>query len=210
MKVLRLSDKGVKEALNHPAIAGKTLIGRGTFSLVFDNGDTVLKLTTDSCHYEMLKFYSDDGVRFPKVLADHGVVGVQGHMDLNLYLIEVERLEPITVKSGEWKLVKALIKGAANMMRTKTPVFERHANKIDMRLIVPETLFQMAEDKTLPTDVKEALDSIARFSMDYEGVALDFHRANFMVRPSTGAAVFSDPVYNLLTLNRQERLAGAF
>lgn len=205
LNILRLDDKGTKKALTHPALTGKKRIARGKFSAVYDNGETVLKVTTDSTGYELMKFYANNNKRFPETITDYGMIGVQKLYDLNIYMVEVERLYQInTAPLSSRRLVKRLCKQASNIMATKTPIFEKHENKITMARIVPETLYQMSDDKDFTPDMREALESIASFSMDYDGVGLDFHSANFMVREN-GELVFSDPVCNILTMERVHR-----
>ena len=71
-----------------------------------------------------------------------------------------------------------------------------------MAHIVPETFYQMSEDKDLPTQLREGLEQLGRFALDYEGVGMDFHPSNFMQREATGELVLSDPIMNILTFNQ--------
>ena len=202
MKILQLTDPGVKDVIaRHPALQGKTRIGRGFYSVVFDNGDTVLKLTADAHHYDLLQFYADSAC-FPKVVTNHGHVGDQKRGEFPLYLLEIEKLVKVPGKTANSKIVHKLCRRAAHMMEVKTPIFERHADKIDMARIVPETFYQMAEDKDLPAGVREGLEQLGRFSLDYEGVGMDFHPSNFMQREATGELILSDPIMNILTFNK--------
>lgn len=205
LNILRLDDKGTKEALTHPALAGKRKLARGKFSAVYDNGDTVLKVTTDSSCYELMKFYAQGNKRFPTTIRDFGVIGVQKLHDLNIYMVEVERLNKISTASIELRrLVRKICNQSADIMATKAPIFERHQAKIAMARIVPETLYQMSEDSDFTSDMREALEFIAQFSMDYDGIGLDFHSGNFMVR-NNGELVFSDPVCNILLIEKANR-----
>lgn len=202
MKILKLTDPGVKNVIrSHPALQGKKQIGRGFYSVVFDNGDTVLKLTADAHHYDLLQFYAD-GPHFPKVIVNHGYVGEQKRGGFPLYLLEIEKLVKVPGKTDNSKTVHRLCKNAAKMMAVKTPIFEKHADKINMARIVPETFYQMAEDKELSASLREGLEQLGRFSLDYEGVGMDFHPSNFMQRETTGELVLSDPILNILTFNK--------
>ena len=202
MKILHMTDPGVKNVIrSHPALQGKKQIGRGFYSVVFDNGDTVLKLTADAHHYDLLQFYAE-GKSFPAVVQNHGCVGEQREGKFPLYLLEVEKLVKVPGKTLNSKIVHKLCRTAARMMAVKTPVFERHADKIDMARIVPETFYQMSEDEELPAYVREGLEQLGRFSLDYEGVGMDFHPSNFMQREATGELVLSDPILNILTFNK--------
>lgn len=203
MNVLQLTDSGVKAAMMHEALVGKKRIGRGSYSAVYDNGETVLKLTADMAHYEMLKFYADGTSALPVMTTDYFHVGTQKQYgNITLYLFEVEKLVKMKHGTAEKRLAQKMCKAAANIMGTKTPVFERHKDKIGIERIVPETFYQMSEDMTLPLEIREALEQLGRFSMDYEGVGMDFHMANFMIRPSTGQLVMSDPVMSINIINK--------
>lgn len=154
MKILQLTDPGVKDVIaRHPALKGKTRIGRGFYSVVFDNGDTVLKLTADAHHYDLLQFYADSSC-FPKVVVNHGYVGEQKRGEFPLYLLEIEKLVKVPGKTANSKIVHKLCRQASRIMAVKTPIFERHADKIDMARIVPETFYQMAEDKPHSCDLR--------------------------------------------------------
>lgn len=202
MKILQLTDPGVKSVIStHPALQGKARIGRGFYSIVFDNGDTVLKLTADAHHYDLLQFYAE-GSCFPKVVNNYGCVGDQKRGNFPLYLLEIEKLVKVPGKTANSKTVHRLCKNAAKMMAVKTPIFEKHADKINMARIVPETFYQMSEDKELPTALREGLEQLGRFALDYEGVGMDFHPSNFMQRESTGELILSDPIMNILTFNK--------
>ncbi len=202
MKILKLTDPGVKAVISsHPALRGKKQIGRGFYSIVFDNGDTVLKLTADAHHYDLLQFYAE-GKSFPAVINNHGYVGEQTHGKFPLFLLEIEKLVKVPGKTVNSKIVHKLCRTASRMMAVKTPIFERHADKIDMARIVPETFYQMSEDEDLPAYVREGLEQLGRFSLDYEGVGIDFHPSNFMQREATGELVLSDPILNILTFNK--------
>lgn len=202
MKILKLTDPGVKHVINsHPALKGKQRIGRGFYSIVFDNGNTVLKLTADAHHYDLLQFYAE-GDCFPKVVNNYGYVGNQILGKFPLYLLEIEKLVKVPGKTVNSKIVHKLCRQAARMMAAKTPIFERHADKIDIARIVPETFYQMSEDKDLPMQLREGLEQLGRFALDYEGVGMDFHPSNFMQREATGELVLSDPILNILTFNK--------
>ena len=202
MKILKLTDPGVKRVINsHPALKGKQRIGRGFYSVVFDNEDTVLKLTADAHHYDLLQFYAE-GPHFPKVIVNHGCVGEQKRGGFPLYLLEIEKLVKVPGKTDNSRLVYKMCKAASRIMAVKTPVFERHADKIQMARIVPETFYQMAEDKDLPAGIRDGLEQLGRFSLDYDGVGMDFHPINFMQRETTGELVLSDPIMNILTFNK--------
>ncbi len=210
IKVLSLRDKGVRDVIaNHPALQGLTRIGRGTFSAVYDNGDTVIKLTSDAHHYELLTQGYACTDHFPKLVNDWGDVGVQEFGDADLYLIEVEKLSKVGASTDAAKMARKLCALAAKTMKIKSPIFERNAKSIDMSLIVPETFFTMARDEKLPDSIRASLEQLASFCMDYDGVAMDFHLANFMVRPGTDTLIFSDPVYDINRLNARYKMGMA-
>lgn len=202
MAFLKLRDEGVKEAIRKCGLDALTRIGRGTFAAVYDKGDTVMKLTADRTFYELHSWYTQDNPHFATVIAEHGCVGVQQSTKTPLYLIEVEKLRPLQNATENKKLARALCKAARMTMISRGDVVRSLASRglIDHSRIVPETLFQMADSKDLPIQesLREALRQIGSFSMDYDGVGLDFHQSNIMERVSDGTLVLCDPVCDVL------------
>ncbi|MFT4064331.1 hypothetical protein [Paraburkholderia sp.] len=175
-KALRLSDAGVKAARKHEAIIGKPVMARGAFSAVFDNGNTVYKLTLDRFAYLLGcdRQIGCSGRHFTEVLHSFDEVGeVDGHP---LYLFECEKLERLP-KTGE---VRALARR----------VVRRCPSVNGLRCL--ETL---ANDDSLPTSLCEAFEDLRVFATNVEdGWGVDIHSANLMVRPADGELVLSDPL----------------
>lgn len=208
MKILTLTHPSVRNARNHSAIAGKKLLGSGQFSAVFEGStpDTVIKLTVDPAGYWLF----NDGVvgckgkHFPKTVESWGAIDdVVIHANLRagrprtvpIYLYEQERLQKLEQKSQQRKLAKSIIdlsRAACNdphYMTNHKGNGKRLRNVDDARL----TLEVLRKNEALPESVREAIGSLANFC-DYEDdLFLDMHFGNFMVRPSTGDLVFSDP-----------------
>jgi hypothetical protein len=191
-KALNLSDAGVKAARCHEAIIGKKVLARGSFSAVFDTGNTVHKLTLDQYAYML----STDQVigcssrHFTQVLFNHGEIGeVDGHP---LYLFECE-LEKLP-KSGP---LRALARRVCRQATTHATSHLRfHRKREGLTLAIQE----LSMDESLPESVQEAFAELHQFASNVEeGWGLDLHSANLMVRPTDDTLVISDPLADVKT-----------
>lgn len=192
MNVLLLTDPGTKRALKRPELAGLPRCGRGKFSVVYDKGDTVVRLTTDRIAYDLLSGDYARGPHFPKLINDYGYIGDQIDGDRGLYMVETEKLVGLTGNIAARRQVKAI-------QRVREDGFDRfkHDNAESML-----TLQYMADDleqsllsgwNGLPETMVDTLNTLACFAADHECPMLDFHNGNFMVRPGCGTVVFNDP-----------------
>jgi hypothetical protein len=207
-KALRTSDAGIKKARMHPAIAGKKIMARGAFSAVFDNGDTVLKLTLDQYAYMLGtdQVIGCQGRHFTEVSYNYGDVGeVDGHA---VYLFECEKLEPLP-KGGE---NRALARRICTQATTHANTHLRfHKRREGLTLALQE----LSMDEALPESLQEAFADLHKFASNVEdGWGLDLHSKNLMVRPADGALVISDPLADIatrdtLTAIRYDRAARA-
>lgn len=197
MAILKLNHPGTRAAMCHPALRGKKRIGRGFFAAVYDNGDTILKMTCDSRAYEfhcdMGGLHVDGNIHFARVIEDHGCIGHQG--DLRINLMEMEKLEKLAPATPQKKFAKKLERHCAKMLMSKQPAFERLHGRVDHSRIVPETLYQLSENEAEYGETMcNAFERLASFSMNYEHVCLDIHSGNIMVRPGTGDIILMDPI----------------
>lgn len=192
-KALNLSDHGVKTARYHEAIAGKKVMARGAFSAVFDNGNTVHKLTLDSYAYML----ATDGVigcsgrHFTQVLHNYGEVGeVHG---CQLYLFECEKLEKLPkggpLRAQARRVCRQATTHASNHIRF-------HGEHEGLTLAIQE----LSMDEALPESLQEAFADLHKFASNVEeGWGLDLHSANLMVRPADSTLVISDPLADVKT-----------
>lgn len=183
MNVLNRTCPGVKAALRHDAIVGKKVIGRGRFSLVFDNGENVLHLTADPVAYAL---FCDgavcvEGDHFPTVTENYGEIG-QTNNDISLFLYETEKLEK--VRNGSWqkKLARQITAATMNVPYRKGKNTSH------------DKLHSIVENADFGAGINDALRQLASFASYFETAALDMHAANFMVRPITGDLIFNDPL----------------
>lgn len=197
MAILKLNHPGTRAAMRHPALRGKERIGRGFFAAVFDNGDTILKLTCDSraydFHCDMAGLHIAGNRHFTRVVEDFGDIGEQdGNV---IYLMEMEKLEKLQPATPQKKFAKKIERNCAKMLLSKQPAFERLSGRVDRSRIVPETLFQLSENEAeYGESMCNAFERLASFSMNYEHVCLDIHSGNIMVRPDTGDIILMDPI----------------
>lgn len=192
MSVLKLKHPGTKHALTHPMLQGKKMIGRGWFCAVFDNGDTVLKLTMDTVQYG---FYTDyfrpQGQHFPTLIENHGVIGEQ--YESSLFLVEMEKLTPLKRKAdapAAWDLRRNLIE---LIERLRSDVCDKIPLKITPveynRLLTDKVLSAAAESDMLTEDMREIMGEMASYAGCYQA-GLDMKRDNFMLRGDT--LIFND------------------
>jgi hypothetical protein len=183
MNILDLADLNVKALrATHPAFAGTKLLARGGFCAVFTMPDParVLKLTTDKQHV----CYLTDGIapqgeHKPQVLVEHDI-DTETKNGLNLYLLEVERLQKIQAGSPAKKL-------ATRMMR----FYKEHRR-------LPQGL---ADIEGMTPSLAQFLQDLTWFVTNYEA-RLDLKMDNFMQR-ADGTLVMSDPVFDHLLQERE-------
>lgn len=192
-KALRVSDSGIKAARQHEAIRGKKMLARGSFSAVFDTGNTVHKLTLDKYAYMLGtdRVIGCSGRHFTQVLSNHGEVGeVEGQP---VYLFECEKLEKLP-KTGP---LRALARRVCRQATTHVcSHFQFHRLKEGLTLAIEE----LSMDESLPESLQDAFADLHKFASNVEeGWSLDLHTANLMVRPADGTLVISDPLADMKT-----------
>lgn len=195
IRAMRLDNWGVKDAMRHPLLEGKKIIGRGVFSVVFEGSrkNTVLKMTCDDIGYWAFNDYAlrVQHRHFPRIVESHGDIGeirIKG-LGRSIYLFEMERLEKLQAGSDAKRLARLISKvGNATSART--------AGHWTEHLRAATLLQQMAKDSTLPRSVRNALADLCRFCHDYPGGTLDMHGCNFMQR-GNGELVMTDPIANM-------------
>lgn len=197
MASLRLSDFSTRAVLRQYGLTTQRRLGRGKFCAVYDDGpETVIKLTADPIQLESVRDYLK-GIHYPKMVANLGCVGEQHAYDMNLYLFKSERLKPTCEADlATRRLARTVIRtldtlwssdSAINKSNVKRPPAERLA------LRSAATLEMAVESQELPLSTREALQELLFMMGNYNGLTLDFHGANLMVR-GTDELVFNDVV----------------
>jgi hypothetical protein len=185
---LNLTDPGVRAALRHPALAGKKRIGRGGFCAVYDNGDTVLKLTADGVAHDFAaSAWRPQGEHFPRLVDSHFCIGETSGGDL-LYLYEAEKLQPIG-RDSLYHIKKAVkdlnVKVGATYANQE---FRGHNTEVYNSSRACE---ELAQNVSLPDTMRDAFSQLATFIASWNA-ALDFHSKNVMLRGDT--IVLNDPI----------------
>lgn len=209
MAVIKLTDMAVRRLRRLPMLQGKKRIGKGHFSIVFeDTPDTVIKVTTDQAHHAMLtnESYGLRGDHFPRVVEDFGrmeekIVFGQG---IPLFLVRMERLDKLQRGTEQARLATKLCRAAMNS----------HGSNI-MKATSVETISKsmindVAKHDWVPDSVRGALDELHDFCTYCPNAKLDFHFANFMTRPATGELVLADPIYDSSLHNHSLRFSYAY
>lgn len=171
--------------LRQKGLIGKRL-GRGYFSTVYETADpnVVFKLTKClvSVRYARLvrRYYPDD----PHLLHAqriHGRMCVEERdCDAPVFGMSLERLVPITTKVSveEFRLAKALSSSTSFAMNREEQI---------------QALEDIVRRGNLPLSILRSIERLQTLMVVCEGASLDLHIHNFMVRPSTGELVISDP-----------------
>ncbi len=189
--LLKLRDWGVMRARSrHPALKGKRALARGTFCAVFEGStpSTVYKLTLDRSHYAyMTDGLSPSGDFKPRLIEDFGTIG-QTTSGLELYLLEVERLEKLPRGNSAAQVIRRVVKHYRNSGYKELPCE--------------------------PGDVKGLDGKLARFLCQLNWFIQNFGYTfdgkvgnNFLYRPEDGHLVVSDPVFDAQLLKDSCRFA---
>lgn len=172
--------------IDHPMLQNLPVVGRGEHSVVFaKDGERVYKLTDCPAAYAILTAPDRPrGCHYPQVFQDFGVVGRAPSGPL--YLVEMERLEPLQAGTAAWLMA--------------TSVQQAYMESCRAWYQLGENMAAMAFHSMLRTplglsaDVHSALEDLRRF-MEENQIRPDLlNRNNMMVRRD-GTLVFSDPVF---------------
>lgn len=188
MAVLDMRRKGARALMNHPALKDKEIIGRGSFCSVFDNGRSVLKMTTDVHQYDLYTAGMDNPI-FPKLHKSYGQIGLLGESPV--YLVEMEKLEEIDRDSQAFNFIKKIRHDYAK-------VFPCHDENYTEAYCSTEALIRLSEQESFSPRLKSGLLDLADFMVGRSCTA-DFHHRNFMTRGSQ--IVFNDPVCDYLSIH---------
>jgi hypothetical protein len=97
-KLFARTEPGVVRALQHPLLAGRSVIGRGAYSIVLCGGSSVFKLTIDRSAYSLAEHQLQWRCNaLPKIQGLHGRVG-ELEYGAPLFLVEMEAL--VKLKAG--------------------------------------------------------------------------------------------------------------
>lgn len=203
MAILKLTDVTTRHALRHPLIRDRVRIGRGAFCIVFNNENSVFKLTCDPFQYQ---FYTHrdrpQSEYFPTLIYDFGVVG--GTEQAPLYLVEMEKLCAFggkqTSPPGAWQQRQNLLK-VAHSHRQKVWMKFDGADAESQILIA--CLRGLGEYEEIDDGLQVAASRLADFCQRVS-CSPDLHRSNFMLRGSQ--LVFNDAVKDQHTIYRRNLL----
>ncbi len=171
----------------HPLLDGLTEIGRGESSIVLAAGDDerVFKVVSSPADYFYLA--ADDrptGIHFPRLFADHGVVGKASN-GYSFRLLEIERLLPLAGEAAELGRI---------LVRTYWEGCEKWANMGVNRGRL--ALYHIAQDPPpgLPASLVQAVSALSDFIEEYPVQPDLLNPGNLMMRRD-GTLVLSDPIF---------------
>lgn len=179
---------------NSPLLAGKEIIAVGAFSVLF-NGETpgsIYRLSTDNATHDFARRAKHEGLAGAvNLLDDYGAVAIyredQSHPDY-LWLAHLERLAPLQKDSTQHQSV------AQVLLYLTGEEDGSLLTEIDERKSVIASLPRAPKS----THTKLVLDAMASLLPEYlHNIDFDLSISNFMIRPSTGDVVMSDPVHGL-------------
>jgi len=191
MLVLNLKDPVVRRIrATLPIFANTRLLARGTFCAVFETSspDRVLKLTTDRSHYAYLTDgLAPEGPYKPQVLENHGYLE-DTWTGAPLYLLEVERLRPVTPRTENSRLARRIVAYTDGEGEGQYPT-------------------QPGQVKGLTEPLAMFCEEVNYFTSNFDCVT-DPRVGNFMER-NDGTLVMSDPVFDHKLLRKLGRQAAA-
>lgn len=177
------TEPGVIQALKHPLLIGRHVIGRGAYSIVLCGGSSVFKLTIDRSAYILAEHQSQwrcDAL--PKIQGLHGLVG-ELEYGAPLFLIEMEAL--VKLKMGT-----TARKDCLSIAKQLRPFY------VDGRTSAQR--LQYVSTRQSDKSLSRGLELLADFlEPRWPAVELDLHSANFMCRAKTGEAVICDPFMDI-------------
>ena len=186
-KFFSAKELGVQLALKHPVLQGKTVIGRGVYSIILSDGISVFKLTIDRMAYALAEHqFQWQCSAMPVIRSLHGIVGAT-NIGLPLFLIEMERLDK-------------LVTGTA--VRKRCLSISRQLKKYIKYDDSPAVRLRRVSALQQDDEMGRGLMLLADFMESrWPTAELDLHSANFMRRPDTGEAVITDPIMDMETRN---------
>ena len=171
----------------HPLLDGLKEIGRGESSIVLDAGDgqRVFKVLSSPADYYYLA--ADDrptGLHFPRVYADHGIVG-KATNGYSFRLLEIESLLPV---AGPAEIL------GRRLSQAYWEGCEKWANLGVNRGRL--ALYHIAQEppSDFPVSLVQALRALSDFIEEYPVQPDILNPDNIMMRPD-GTLVLSDPVF---------------
>lgn len=110
MRLLHLNNKSLKAVLEKHGLTSKPILGRGMFSIVYDNGNSIIKCTLDRSTPELSMYYGNDNPHFPKVLDYIGLENIKlKNTEVFLFIYEIEKLKKHTEISNQFKDIQRVL-----------------------------------------------------------------------------------------------------
>lgn len=108
-------------------VPGRPLYTKGSSAELYDLGDTVLRLSSDSSSHCFLIVAGGDGLAVPRCIKDWGAVGVSDDSpDWDHYwLAEFEKMAPILEGSDEYDLISTWFQDLERLLNDEVGLMER-------------------------------------------------------------------------------------
>ena len=161
------------------------LVGQGAFACVYStpNPKEVLKLTTCKANVEYMMaaqtFVRQGDRHFPLLVRYGGVVGYDSDENSDIHALWVERLKPVRINNlRAYELLQRL---------------EEVNSVSELRDLAKEGKRLFGLSRTMSLALHRTCDILEMMGGDND-VTVDFHDANFMMRPGTRELVIVDPI----------------
>lgn len=172
----------------HPLLDGQVELGRGEYSIVLEHPDPERVFKVISSPADLFLYTADDrpqGLHFPVVFADHGVIG-RAQSGYPFHLLEMERLYPLQPGTPAAAMAERLIEAywaACQNWQQLGPDMGRVA------------LYHLSlHPPPLEPTLVAALKALSDFVEEYQ-VLPDILNADNLMTRKDGTMVFSDPVF---------------
>lgn len=188
MALLKRNSKHIKTILSLRNIDQDALIGKGKFSLVYQDPtfeDVVVKISGDKLSHEYLQL---SGKHLPsRISTDYTATETIDGREIFIAVNRVEKLHNVREFRETAKMARHLIKDIGHA-RSQF-IFD---SKLSDAAVNRNTLRKVASYECYPASIRNALHQLADFAGKRPHCGLDFHINNFMAT-SDGSLVFSDP-----------------
>lgn len=190
--------QALAETLESYSLSLDTLVGQGSTALVFARGERVCRLTMDyASHHFLVEAAKTAELAVPEVFVNHGEVHryTDDAWGESLYLLECERLEALEHWREQSALVNEWLGYIDENHPTGTLVTGSESERQELMRLLRNLVVAFPEQLRLPGKMqKTLLFAIDRFGMRLCDIELS--DTNFMVRPSTGQILLTDPVHD--------------
>lgn len=174
-------------------LLGKSFIGKGSSSEIYDGGDSIFRLSTDGASHTFVILAAKQGLSVPQCLNDWGkVMPSDEYPELDFYWLgEFEKLHELECCPEALEEVKNWVGAVLEFA------------EVDSNLVTDRQELGRVYSAIKQLSVSERLAPV-KATMNFmcvqcleAGADLDFNESNFMLRSATGEILVTDPAHGL-------------